>query len=202
MPDDEETAIDTKITTERLYLVYTVDLLVVIQQISVTVYTIGCCWHILSSMSYMQASHHDHGEHDHFTETWIEHGVEDDWKWNIKSKPLREQVVISFYFALTSLSSVGLGDFYPVSDTERLIGGIMLLFGSALFSFMSGLLIDAILTLKNVDKEYDDEDELYKFFDTIKHNYNYGMDLPKNLKDRILVHLQQRWNYSRTGFVV
>lgn len=78
----------------------------------------------------------------------------------------------------------------------------MLLFGSALFSFMSGLLIDAILTLKNVEKEYDDEDELYKFFDTLKHNYNYGMDLPKDLKDRILVHLQQRWNYSRTGFVV
>ena len=39
------------------------------------------------------------------------------------------------------------------------------------------------------EHEHDDEDELYKFFDTLKHNYNYGMDLPKGLKDRILVHL-------------
>lgn len=65
----------------------------------------------------------------------------------------------------------------------------MLLFGSALFSFMSGLLINAIIILKNVDKEYDDEDELYKFFDTIKHNFNGGLDLPQWLKNRIFIHL-------------
>ena len=66
----------------------------------------------------------------------------------------------------------------------------MLLFGSALFSFMSGLLIDAIITLKNVDKEYDDEDELHKFFDTMKHNFNEGLDLPKKLREEIVTHLK------------
>ena len=55
---------------------------------------------------------------------------------------------------------------------------------------MSGLLIDAIITLKNVDKEYDDEDELHKFFDTVKHNFNEGRDLPKNLREDIVTHLK------------
>ena len=66
----------------------------------------------------------------------------------------------------------------------------MLLFGSALFSFMSGLLIDAIITLKNVDKEYDDEDELHKFFDTMKNNFNEGRNLPKKLREDIVTHLK------------
>ena len=61
---------------------------------------------------------------------------------------------------MTSLSTVGLGDLHPVSDAERLIGGFMLLSGSAVFSYMSGILIEAIMTIGNIDKDVDDSDQL------------------------------------------
>lgn len=76
------------------------------------------------------------------------------------SRSLDDQLLIAFYFAMTSLSTVGFGDFYPVSDMERLVGGFGLLFGGAVFSFMSGMLIEAIITLGNIDNDIDDSDKL------------------------------------------
>jgi voltage-gated potassium channel len=45
------------------------------------------------------------------------------------------------YFAFTSLSTVGFGDYYPVSDLERLISSIILLIGVAMFSYILGNLM-------------------------------------------------------------
>ena len=42
--------------------------------------------------------------------------------------------IITMYFAITSLSTVGFGDFTPRSDIERLLGSIMLLGGVIIFS--------------------------------------------------------------------
>jgi len=37
------------------------------------------------------------------------------------------------YFSFTSLSTVGFGDYHPRSNSERLIGAAMLVFGVAIF---------------------------------------------------------------------
>tara|TARA_B110000285_G_C15101202_1_gene605101 strand:+ start:1549 stop:1737 length:189 start_codon:yes stop_codon:yes gene_type:complete len=49
--------------------------------------------------------------------------------------------LISLYFAFTSLSTVGFGDFYPINDHERLVGAFVLLGGVAAFSYILGELI-------------------------------------------------------------
>lgn len=41
-----------------------------------------------------------------------------------------------FYFAFTSLSTVGLGDYHPRSDLERAIGAFALLFGVTVTSYV------------------------------------------------------------------
>lgn len=56
-----------------------------------------------------------------------------------KSEGMR--MLINTYFAFTTLSTIGLGDYYPVSDIERLVGSFVLLFGVALFSYMMGELL-------------------------------------------------------------
>jgi len=42
------------------------------------------------------------------------------------------------YFAITTLSTIGFGDFAPVSIQERFIASFILLFGVAVFSFIMG----------------------------------------------------------------
>ena len=54
----------------------------------------------------------------------------------------REKLIKVVYFVFTSLTTTGFGDFFPVSRLEKLIGSqFLLLFGVALFSYITGSLI-------------------------------------------------------------
>ena len=53
-------------------------------------------------------------------------------------------VLIGTYFAFTSLSTVGFGDFHPRSDAERLMTAAILLAGVATFGFILGNFIDIL----------------------------------------------------------
>ena len=54
------------------------------------------------------------------------------------------KTVILAYFSFTSLSTVGFGDYYPLSDSERLFGAFILLFGVAIFSYIMGMFIEIL----------------------------------------------------------
>ena len=49
------------------------------------------------------------------------------------------------YFAFTSLSTVGFGDFNPKSDSERLLCAFILLFGVSIFSYILGIFNEIIV---------------------------------------------------------
>ena len=51
------------------------------------------------------------------------------------------------YFAFTTLSTVGFGDFYPQSDSERLFACVILVFGVAIFSYIMGNFIEILTEL-------------------------------------------------------
>lgn len=61
--------------------------------------------------------------------------------WSLVDMTRGQRVLVSTYFSMTSLSTVGFGDYYPVSNNERLIGSFVLLFGVALFSLFMGQLL-------------------------------------------------------------
>jgi hypothetical protein len=42
------------------------------------------------------------------------------------------------YYSFTTMSTVGFGDFYPVSTYEQLTGAFVLLFGVSIFSYIMG----------------------------------------------------------------
>lgn len=54
------------------------------------------------------------------------------------------QIIIACYFSLTTLSTVGYGDFYPMSNIERICAVLVMLCGVAFFSYIMGLFIDII----------------------------------------------------------
>ena len=72
------------------------------------------------------------------------------------------------YFAYTTLSTVGFGDFNPRSDYERLICILVLLLGVAIFGLIMGNFLEIIDKFRTLDSVIEDADELNKFFDTIK----------------------------------
>ena len=49
-----------------------------------------------------------------------------------------------FYFVLTTLSTVGYGDFYPVSTVEMVVTSIVMLGGVAFFSYIMSNFIEIL----------------------------------------------------------
>jgi len=58
------------------------------------------------------------------------------------------RLVYSVYFILTTLSTVGYGDFYPVSILEKIVGSLIMFCGVTFFSIIMNEFIGIILELK------------------------------------------------------
>ena len=54
------------------------------------------------------------------------------------------ETLMAMYFAFTSLSTVGFGDFHPRSDGERLVCAAVLVIGVAIFSTLMSNFIEMI----------------------------------------------------------
>ena len=70
--------------------------------------------------------------------------------WNLLIMNGQKRVLINTYFAFTTLSSVGFGDYYPVSVVERAIFTMVFLFGVALFSFIMGELQNMLKKIQSL----------------------------------------------------
>ena len=57
---------------------------------------------------------------------------------------LQTQVIIVCYYALTTLSTVGYGDYYPISRNEKIVGCILMLVGITFFAQIIGSFIEII----------------------------------------------------------
>jgi hypothetical protein len=68
----------------------------------------------------------------------------DNENWSFINEPMDRRALVAMYFGFTSLSTVGLGDFYPVNSTERLVGSFVLLVGVAAFSYVTGVLYNNV----------------------------------------------------------
>jgi hypothetical protein len=64
--------------------------------------------------------------------------------YDLNSQTDGRKAIIVVYYAFTSLSTVGFGDFYPKSDFERVLVAIILLFGVAIFSYIMGNFINIL----------------------------------------------------------
>lgn len=64
------------------------------------------------------------------------------------------------YFAFTSLTTVGFGDFHPRSDTERIFTAFGLLLGVAVFSIVIGNILLMIDSYKEFHEIYEDSEAL------------------------------------------
>ena len=101
----------------------------------------------------------------------------DNENWNIVDNLQNYRgVIIQIYFMMTSLSTVGFGDYYPVNDFERIVGSIILLNGVAVFSYIMMKLADMIINFNVLNGEQSDETEIETFFLHIK-KFNMGFPL-------------------------
>ncbi len=118
---------------------------------------------------------------------------------------IKERLVACMYFALTTLATVGYGDFYPKSMAEKIVGSIIQILGVTFFSILMNNFIDVVLSMRSSSYS-DNEDTLHKWFMLIKKikNQPFGgnKDIETKLKDRIEAHFRYFWDNDRTAVLL
>jgi hypothetical protein len=106
----------------------------------------------------------------------------------------KTQLIVSCYYALTTLSTVGYGDYYPISSLERIIAVIIMLGGVAFFSYIIGNFIEIISNTKmgTSDRSADLNNWLIQL-----QRYNKDQHLPKLLTTQIEQHFSYYWANDR-----
>jgi len=113
-------------------------------------------------------------------------------KYEMTTMTTYHKMVLLIYYASTSLSTVGFGDYYPVSNPERLFTVFILLFGVMIFSYIMGEFIEILNSYKYLEAPLDDGEELQKFFGVLKY-LNNDVPIDLELKIKIEVYFDYKW---------
>lgn len=131
-------------------------------------------------------------------------------EWNMpESMPaepeIHERLITIMYYALTTLSTVGYGDYSPCSIAEKIIGSVIQIFGVTFFSILMNNFIDVVLSMRTQNFN-DNEDKLGSWFLLIKKIRNQpftgALDIPIELRERIEAHFRYFWENDRTAVLL
>lgn len=68
-----------------------------------------------------------------------------------EAEDVAKMITALMYFMLTTLATVGYGDYYPSSISEKIIGIFIEIFGVTIFSFLMNKFIEVVLKLMRDD---------------------------------------------------
>lgn len=102
------------------------------------------------------------------------------------------------YYAFTTLSTVGFGDLHPRSNEERIFIMIVMFCGVSLFTLIKSIFDQNFTEIKDMHLDFDDSDELDKFFGLIK-SFNNQTDLDPDLRKNIEDYFQYKWNFDKNN---
>ena len=70
--------------------------------------------------------------------------IEDEYNLEANKKNIYDQLIIFIYFAFTTITTVGFGDYHPVNSFERSIICFVLLFGVTIQSYIMSVFINVV----------------------------------------------------------
>lgn len=95
-------------------------------------------------------------------------------------------MVLTLYFALTTLSTVGYGDYHPVSQAEMIFISIVMLGGVAFFSYIMGNFIEIISNYQKKMGTLDKSDELNEWIISLEIFTSKNQHLNESLVNSII----------------
>lgn len=122
--------------------------------------------HLMSCFWYFSSKFEDTSPN-----TWV-------YRLGLRESEPYELYIVSFYYILTTITTVGYGDITPVTITERIMCIFLFIFGVLFFSFSIGSLTSVLSSLNVREAKLQ---EKIKLLDMIKKEYNVPFSLYNKL---------------------
>jgi hypothetical protein len=146
--DDPELAKDNLIDNNNIMVILTIGYLFKTFKIVIVIlgvsYFIGIFWYIYCDLTLIDDPYcieNENCQTDESVGFVIQYdlikGMEDMNEEEIAERNMQNAIKVT-YWAFTTLSTVGFGDFHPRSNAERALCAVILLFGVTMFSFILG----------------------------------------------------------------
>ena len=165
---------------QQIYIMYIFRVLRLVVFILFLSYILGALWYIATDL---------------FTD-------EDDEKftfmnfYNLKDYDPSKRLIIVVYFAFTTLSTVGFGDFNPKHEAERILTTFILLVGVAVFSYIMGQFIEILMNLQTVTADNEDSENSSKWLGLLAH-FNKNRPLPNKMTKRFEIYFEYYWQNDK-----
>ena len=100
-----------------------------------------------------------------------------------------------WYYAITTLSTIGFGDFRPISVYEKVFGAFILMFGVAIFSYIMGTFMEILSNYRSLEA-YGDHKNLTKWIALLS-KYNDGEALNREIITKVESFFDFYWENNR-----
>lgn len=107
-----------------------------------------------------------------------------------------ENLILVVYFAFTTLSTVGFGDYAPRSSYERMIATFILLIGVACFSYIMSQFIEILMNFQTVTADNENCEELSKWLSMLAH-FNKNRPLSKEMVNKFEDYFNYYWAHDK-----
>lgn len=104
------------------------------------------------------------------------------------------------YFAVTTLTTVGFGDFHPRSDAERAIMTVVLLSGVMVFSLLMGVFVEIMRHFNTLTADNEDSTNLARFFGLME-KFNRGQRLKRSVINEYEQYFSHLWATDKGAFL-
>lgn len=152
-------------------------------------YFLGILWHIMVTDILETIVYPDGTYEENFNTRFLIHNEGAD------PLPPSKRLIMTWYFAFTTLATIGFGDFVPVSTIERWICSVILMFGVSIFSFIIGQFIDIMANYRML-WDVGNHKDLSKWISLLS-RFNNGNPLQKELITQIEDFFTYYWENNR-----
>ena len=185
--NDPDLASNMEIDNNNIKLIiifsYGVKIFKVVVVIMTLGYFLGILWYILCDLTLIDPP--PEGQNQGFI---LEFGL--------REKTPGEVTVIVMYFAITTLSTVGFGDFNPRSNFERALCASFLFIGVGVFSYIMSEFTEILKSIWTLNEDVDQGDELTQWFGLIK-RFNQSKPVSMDFKLKVEEYFDYRWRNDK-----
>ena len=114
---------------------------------------------------------------------------------------MRRQILVMFYFCFTTLTTVGLGDFHPRGDAERLLVIPFMFFGVISLTVITEGFQSIVGRLNSISEGFEEYGSLQQFLQMLRFRYNCNQNLGGDYEKKIYDFFENRWNHHKTQFL-